>query len=215
MFLNLIKNLGTSLGFLILYIFVTAISYLIFNDYVISSLASSIGTSLIIGFIYRDYLKKKIKTIKKDFRIKSFINALIAIAMVFVLDYMLIKIFGSTSENEKLVEELIKSSPIIYGINAVIITPLTEEFIFRLPYRNKYKIISLLISSLIFSAVHIGSLNEIIFIIPYMILALGIGINYFKTDNIYISYFVHVLNNLINMILLMWWWYERQEEKKE
>ena len=31
-----------------------------------------------------------------------------------------------------------------------------------------------------------------------------IGINYFKTDNIYISYFVHVLNNLINMIFLMW-----------
>ena len=185
-------------------ILITSIYYVIIRNYQIASTLSSITTIVIIAFIYKDYLLSKIKTIKKDFRPKSFINFIIAAIIVIILTNVIYKVTGTTSSNESLVIHFFKEQPIIFGLDLVIFGPLEEELIFRLPYKNKYKTISLLISSLIFSAVHIGSLNEIIFIIPYMILALGIGSNYFKTDNIYISFFAHALNNAYNVLLLLW-----------
>ena len=82
-------------------------------------------------------------------------------------------------------------------IATVIISPISEELIFRGVLLNRLKIIlptlfSVLITSLLFASMHpFGS------IISAFIFAICMTILYLKTDNILVPIFAHFLNNLL------------------
>ncbi|OJF91371.1 CPBP family intramembrane glutamic endopeptidase [Alkalibacterium sp. 20] len=88
-------------------------------------------------------------------------------------------------------------------ISAVILAPITEEFIFRGLILNKWAEKSsntraLIISSLLFGVLHFGS-----FIIPQFIGGLLYGIVYIKTKKLIYPILMHVINNLIAVSLLL------------
>lgn len=88
-------------------------------------------------------------------------------------------------------------------ISTVILAPVIEEFIFRGIILNKWaekssNIRALIISSLLFGLLHIGS-----FIIPQFIGGLLYGIVYIKTKKLVYPILMHSINNLIPVSLML------------
>lgn len=88
-------------------------------------------------------------------------------------------------------------------IATVIISPISEELIFRGVFLNRLQlavptIFAVLISSLLFAALHsFGS------IFSAFIFGICIAILYLKTDNIFVPIFAHFLNNLFAEIIVI------------
>jgi len=82
-------------------------------------------------------------------------------------------------------------------IATVIISPISEELIFRGVFLNRLQLIvppifALLISSLLFASLHsFGS------IFSAFIFAICVAILYLKTENIFVAIFAHFLNNVV------------------
>lgn len=87
--------------------------------------------------------------------------------------------------------------------STIIISPISEELIFRGVILNRLKLVvptifSILISSLLFASLHsFGS------IISAFIFAICMAILYLKTDNIFVPIFAHFLNNLFAEIIVV------------
>ena len=85
----------------------------------------------------------------------------------------------------------------------VIISPISEELIFRGVFLNRLQLIvptlfAVLISSLLFAALHgFGS------IFSAFIFAVCLAVLYLKTDNIFVPIFAHFLNNLFAEIIVI------------
>ncbi len=85
---------------------------------------------------------------------------------------------------------------------AIVISPISEELIFRGVFLNRLKLIvptvfAVLISSLLFASLHsFGS------IFSAFVFAVCIAILYLKTDNILVPMFAHFLNNLFAAIIV-------------
>ena len=81
-------------------------------------------------------------------------------------------------------------------IATIIVSPISEELIFRGVFLNRLKLVvptvfAVLISSLLFASLHsFGS------IFSAFIFGVCIAILYLKTDNIFVAMFAHFLNNL-------------------
>jgi len=108
--------------------------------------------------------------------------------------------------NQIAIEESFSKSPIFVSISAIIIAPIMEEFVFRLiPYRFiKNKTLYVIISSIIFAAMHVvNDTNPFYYIWFYMIRSLYYGYRYHKTKDILVPITMHSLNNLISTLLLV------------
>ncbi len=176
---------------------------------------SSMVTLIIIGIIYRKILindfKKLIKSTKKEifkntlFSVKYWIISLIIMALSLYVFHLL----GlNDSVNNSNVKELVKATPIIMGIQVLVIGALVEEIIFRLSFKTvfKSKISYILISGIVFGSLHvlsITSLMNLLYLIPYCSSGIILSYIYFKTDNIYYSYFIHVIHNLLMLIVTL------------
>lgn len=85
----------------------------------------------------------------------------------------------------------------------IIISPISEELIFRGVFLNRLRLIvptlfAVLISSLLFAALHsFGS------IFSAFIFAICIAILYLKTDNIFVPILAHFLNNLLAELIVL------------
>ena len=203
MFSKLFKNMLISLGLFILYTLFYSI-FIMSTDTIFAQILASLIIITITSYIYKDIIIKNIKSIKKDFNIKLFLLALLLIIGSIIIDKILIMNLGHDSMNNTKVIEYIKTYKYIYALYVVLIVPLSEEFMFRLPYNKNKNIITFIECVVIFTLLHMQSLQDFIFIVPYLLVVYGISINYFKTDNIFISYLIHLINNLINVLLLVW-----------
>lgn len=203
MFSKLFKNMLISLGLFILYTLFYSI-FIMNTDTIFAQILASLIIIAITSYIYKEIIIKNIKSIKKDFNIKLFLLALLLIIGSIIIDKVLIMNLGHDSMNNTKVIEYIKTYKYIYALYVVIIVPLSEEFMFRLPYNKNKNIITFIECVVIFTLLHMQSLQDFIFIVPYLLVVYGISINYFKTDNIFISYLIHLINNLINVLLLVW-----------
>ena len=113
-------------------------------------------------------------------------------------------IFPDSAEGVQMLSELLMSQSLIVLIFTVALLPaICEEFLFRgfvySGLKNKFSpYIALLITSILFGIFHLDLLRFISTTI------LGIAINYalYKTDNIFISTYIHFLNNLFSIVLL-------------
>ena len=214
--LNLVKKKSIFSSILIVFILFildllfTLSLYSITNNDNLSNIISSLLLIILITYFNKEYIFnsiKELKNINKLDIIKILIIFIIGFISSRIININLINILNIEVTNEVLVKESIKNSIILSSISTIIIAPIKEELIYRLPFiYNNNKILNYIIYSLIFASIHLLTINniiEILFIIPYLILSFSIGYGLYKTDNILVSTILHILNNLFNIMLLL------------
>ena len=178
---------------------------------VVLSTFSSIVTFFIFFLIYRKDLKKDFKDFWKnkenymDTGIRCWIiGLLIMFASNFILNYLL-KAGGAA--NEKTVQTMIKTLPILMIIDAGFIAPFNEEIVFRKTLKDifKNKWLFIILSFLLFGGVHVISsaktILDYLYIIPYGALGAAFAYSYYKTNNLFTSITLHMFHNIILILI--------------
>lgn len=209
--MNILKCILLTFGLTILTSFVLALAYQITHIWGIAYILCYIIMIIILFKIFKSDLTSDIKNLNDDIK-KNWQNILIFTiiftVLLYVSNYMIVKYLGNMAANEILSRNQLKSSPLLMGISMVIFAPIVEEIIYRLPYKkveNK-RLLSFFIYTIIFALAHIAfnnGLKELLFLIPYIFLSLSIGYGFYKTNNIYVSIIVHILNNLANIVIIL------------
>ena len=177
----------------------------------IVSLAVNLAFPILLIIVYRNDLRKDFKKIKKNYSsyleiaITYYVIGLVGMVVSnYILQFVLhLGIAG----NESSVRELISSIPFYMVISACIIAPFQEEMVFRKTVKEMInnKTIFIIASGLIFGGLHIiGNINsalDLLYILPYGLLGSIFAIIYTKTDNIWVSIFVHAMHNTILVML--------------
>jgi len=178
---------------------------------VVLSTFSSLVLFLIFFFIYRKDLKKDFKMFWKnkeeymDVGIRCWILGLI---IMFAVNYILnIVLKAGGANNEKVVQTMIKSFPLLMIIDAGILAPFNEEIVFRKTLKDifKNKWIFITLSFLLFGGAHVinssKTLIDYLFIIPYGALGASFAYAYYKTNNIFTSITLHIIHNTILILI--------------
>lgn len=119
---------------------------------------------------------------------------------------------GSIAANEEANREIILASPFLSIFLAVFIAPFVEEITFRYGLRKIFKNVWFyaIVSGFIFGFLHAISgiesakdMLDLLYIIPYGSLGFAFSVIYYKTDNIWVNIFVHMLHNGIVYSLLI------------
>ena len=114
---------------------------------------------------------------------------------------------GQIAGNEEAVRNTFDQAPIYMFISAVIIAPLTEEFIFRQALRNIFSNnkVFIVISGLVFGGLHVVSSvsgwTDLLYLIPYCTPGFIFAYILVKSNNIFVSTGLHFLHNGIMMSL--------------
>ena len=176
-----------------------------YNQKISLSLFSSLIICVIIFLIYRKYLKEKIIDFKNNYReyfdigIKYWFIGLIGMMFFNILIPLISPV--DQANNEAMIQEMLKLSPILSFISATFFAPFIEEMIFRKSLGDifKNKKIMVFMSALIFGLLHVVfSLKtpwDLLYILPYGSLGAAFAYIIYKKDNIFIPIFFHVLHN--------------------
>lgn len=160
-------------------------------------------------FLIRDFINDFIdfgKDTKKNFlKILMWFGILYAASYAIALVYQILDITGQ-SDNESLLTLMMDSdAKILFLITIVIIGPFVEEVLYRklifdtVEKTFKLKpIFAIVISVLIFALIHVSDPENIIYVFQYIAMAIPITLSYhLSKNNLFVSYGVHVCNNLI------------------
>jgi membrane protease YdiL (CAAX protease family) len=156
--------------------------------------------------LYGKELKQEWKNFKKklgdnfDIAFKYYFMGLgIMIGSNIIINYIL-KL--GNSQNEVLVQSMIKDTPWLMLLFAGLFAPIIEEIVFRKSLKNVFKnmYLFIFISGFIFGLLHIISYNlktplELLYIIPYGALGLFFALMDYKIDSTYPSIFMHMFHN--------------------
>lgn len=167
-----------------------------------------IGTLI---FIYHKSLLLEWKKFKTKFLqnidvgFRYWFLGLIGMAVSNVIITFLLKGGGAT--NEKIVQDMITTLPFIMLLNAGVLAPILEEFVFRKAFRevlsNKWAFI--LASGLVFGGLHVitsfQTPLELLYIIPYSSLGFSFAFMYDKTDTVFTSIAMHMIHNTVLTLL--------------
>ncbi|MDH6603224.1 membrane protease YdiL (CAAX protease family) [Bacilli bacterium PM5-9] len=175
----------------------------------------------ILGLNY-DYIKSKISYgIEKLRETLSFgfggYGTLLLCNIALALVLGLLNLNNPSAENEEVVQELIKGSPIFFSIIIIgLVTPCLEELIFRVSYmalftEDKYtkKWYPYILCALLFALIHDYTIftnfgvESIFTFLSYFLPSLVIAIVYRKSNhNLLAVILIHMLNNTVPIILL-------------
>ena len=163
---------------------------------IILSLFSDIILLLVLILIYR----KELIIENIDTGIKCWLIGLFVMMVSNIILNIVFKAGGAN--NEKSVQQMIKSLPWLMIILVGFIGPIIEELVFRKGFRKafKNKYLFIILSGTIFGAMHIISSNDplqILYLIPYSSLGIAFAISYEKTDTIFTPITLHILHNTI------------------
>ena len=199
------------LQYIPVYIFKIDIKEMSTTMQVILSTFSSIIVFFTFFLLYRKDLKRDFKDFWKnketyiDVGIKYWI---IGLLIMFITNYILNFVFkAGGANNEKIVQTMIKSFPLLMIIDAGILAPFNEEIVFRKTLKDifKNKWIFIILSFILFGGAHVISSSntaiDYLFIIPYGALGASFAYAYYKTNNIFTSISMHMFHN-ISLILL-------------
>lgn len=191
--------------------FIYAIISLITKNEAIIYLLTYLLVLTFISILYRHHLKEDIKNFKKDVKgneLKIILTYLGFTILMYITNYILYAIFGNIASNEEIMRSILFNNPIIMSISLCLLGPITEELLFRYPYKNLKvdKRIAFLTYTLLFALIHMTSTTSIVglwYIIPYILLSLSFGYSFYKTNNIITSVIFHILNNTFTVVLLL------------
>lgn len=136
------------------------------------------------------------------------------VGMILLLGYgaLMELLFGvgeKTSENQDVLNEMLKKSSFIFVCFSVVIIPFIEEIVFRkilfTHFGNSVNyIVSSIVSVLIFGFIHVmsellnGDWIGLIMTAPaYLIISLVITVANYRNKNFFAGYFVHLLHNAV------------------
>lgn len=153
---------------------------------------------------------KKLRKMKKERLMiildTSFRYWLIGLIIMIVSNFIIGKLGIASSSNDTSVRVMLEASPLIAGLSVIFIAPFIEEVIFRMAFKNvlNKKWLFILTSGIIFGSLHvIFSINsgyELLYLIPYCSLGLSFAVIYQYSDNIFISYLIHLVHNGLTAI---------------
>ena len=184
---------------------------------IIYTLCTDIGFMIIIFTLYRKELIENFKYYFKNFTkifSTSFNYYIIGLIIMYISNNLIAIFFSNaTPNNENMTRLLIDKYPLYMLFSVAIYAPFIEEIIFRKSIKdvidnycnnNKNKYIYIIISGLLFGAMHVIGMSstpiDYLYIIPYMALGCSFAITYTKTNNIFSTITMHSLHNLIAII---------------
>lgn len=173
---------------------------------------------LIIVLLLKDKLKKDFYDLKENHQtyFKDCLKYWLIALGVMMFSNLLINANSANgiSDNQKILQETFKISPLYIFFSSVIWAPIVEELTFRQAIRNIIKptILFILVSGLLFGGMHVlasySSLKEIwakpmelLYIIPYSAPGFAFAYMLQKYDNTFISIGFHLMHNGILMAL--------------
>ena len=146
---------------------------------------------------------------------KILVGAVIMFFAMYVINFVVALIYESIgltgeSANEELINSILLSNaalPMI--ISVVLLAPVAEELLFRKILfgvsEKTFKlkpIFSIIISTLIFSFIHVSDLESLKYIFQYIPLAAVMCILYsYFNNNVYASILLHMMNNTFAVIM--------------
>lgn len=209
--MNTFKCILLTLVLSILTSFVLAITYKITKNWGIAYVSCYIIMIIILFKIFKDLLINDVKSFTKDIKnnwSNILIFTIIFTVLLYVSNYIIVKYLGSLSVNEIMSRNQLKNSPILIGLSIGILGPIVEEICYRLPYKKveNSRLLNFFVYTLIFALAHIAfnnGIKELLYLIPYLFLSLSIGYGFYKSNNIYVSIIIHILNNLANIMLIL------------
>lgn len=212
-----IKSILLPFGLIFLYLLFQEIATLIASQYKDNRLyqntiliISNIVITIIFIIIFRKDLITDLKDFKKNYSkyipesLKCWILGFI---IMFTLNVIITTVLGGIAPNEEGNRMLIKMFPIYMTISVCFTSPICEELLFRLNFKNffKSKTAKILFAGILFGAAHLmvsENLLELLFIFPYSALGICLSAAYFKTGNIFSSIFAHMVHNTTILLLL-------------
>lgn len=208
---SIFKAIGIMIAYLLLTSFVLACCLVVTKSTPLSYLISYSLMIFFFVYIYKDDFKCSFLKLKEDLKkniLKVFIVCTILTILIYVANGLIYYFFQIVAPNELETEKYLSASPILMGINVIVLGPIIEELVYRYPFKfvKGKKIITYVIASTLFALTHLSNLaNPInfIFIIPYLLLSFSLGYGLYKTDNILVSILIHIMNNLFNIVLLL------------
>lgn len=189
--------------FVIISIFQSVLEFRIHNEPVVLLLTYLTGFILVLIFFHEKLKLKKIKNFWK------YLGIIVVCYLLTVISTSIISsIFNITSANEDMNEQLILSYPIISFFIVGLFAPFYEEILFRLNFKDLFnkKWPFVIVTGIMFGATHLlsaTSLAEVLFVIPYSIMGMGLSYIYYDSDNIYTSMLFHSINNIYVLLLLL------------
>ena len=175
------------------------------------SLFSSLVMIIILIIIYRKSLKKDFKDFKTNYKeyldlgLKCWIMGLVIMCACNLLIGLLTPV--KEANNEVLVQEMLKTTPLLSFISATFFAPFVEEMLFRKSlgdiYENNY--IKIFMCALVFGSLHVifsmTSAWDLLYIFPYGALGGAFAYILTKKNNILIPITFHMLHNGIITII--------------
>ncbi len=162
---------------------------------------------IVLAITLKEDLKRDFTAFRKNF--KTYMTYTLPRVGIFLLVYiiiaaMLVLAVGNISTNQQALNQM----PIgIMALLAIIVAPFIEELTFRglLKKVLNNKTIFVIFSALIFGLLHIMFVEEnwlnYLYIIPYAMMGYLFAKLYVKTDNIFVSMFIHCMWNTIAVMI--------------
>ena len=160
-------------------------------------------------FLVKDFIsdgKEFGKDTKNNFvNILKWFGILYGASYAIAIVYQILGIDGQ-SDNESLLTLMMDcDAKLLFLIAIVIIGPFVEEVLYRklifdtVEKTFKFKpIVAIIISVLVFSLIHVSDAENIKYVFQYIAMAIPITLSYhFSKNNFWVSYGVHVCNNLL------------------
>lgn len=182
------------------------------NRYISIAVSFTVITFMFVVYKKNNYF---IENLNKDVILYSISFILFAVVSLSIISF----IFNitETTANQKTIESLLNVSPIVVCINAVIIAPMIEEFIFRnlffefflgnnykksqkLYMKSKKVWFSIVMTSIVFALMH--QITSISSFLIYMILGIGLAVIRAKSNRIEYSVVSHMAWNAFVFIIM-------------
>lgn len=212
-----IKKFMHSIGIILLYIILSLLIsginlvYKVNNNPICDILEQILIWIIIIYVVKPDY-KNDIKKFKTKYR--EYIKTMIIwwiISMIFLLvtNMLVVSLLG-IAPNEQENRKVLLENPISSIITLGLLGPCIEELVFRESFKDsiKNKYAYAIITGLIFGSMHvifsISKISDLLYIIPYSSLGIGLGVIYKKTDdNVVATTLTHMFHNLLSVFLIL------------
>lgn len=167
---------------------------------------------LLLFIIYRKELISGIKKLRKKFVDEATIGFKAWLVGAFVMSVsttiLTILLKQDMAQNEALVRESIKLSPIYMFFSVALVAPFIEEVVFRKTLRDiiNNNTLFIILSGVFFGLLHVVTKNntniyEYLYIIPYGAMGSAFAYMLVKTKNLALPIFIHMLHNSILVII--------------
>ena len=163
---------------------------------------------IIVLIVYLKELRQDFKEFNIKILIKYIPIYIIGIILMALSNYLMASITHSEiSQNENAIRESLKIFPIYMSFSVVIYAPFVEEITFRKTFKNIINngVLFVILSGFIFGLVHVSltsePINDLLMIVPYIIMGINFSYIYYKSNNIFTTISIHFIHNLLLLIL--------------